>query len=247
MEKMMHLAAQYLAAAGISFVSKKEDDSHTNLGFTIAKSCMETHPLAENGDVLSLDYKNFGLNWNSKNDSTSLPLDGATHTDVLRWIKETSKNFLNKSYSYKFHYELPYQITDDFRFQLDDANRLAELLQLRTLAQSALEETLKDCHLGSTIRTWPHHFDSGAYASLNENIAVGFGLAIPDSVCAEHYFYISGYRGHDAVSTEGLSSLSKGEWKNGGFKGAILPVETVDKSESVLFFKEAIESYQAKS
>jgi hypothetical protein len=33
MQNMTYLAAQYLAAAGISFLGLKKDDSHTNLGF----------------------------------------------------------------------------------------------------------------------------------------------------------------------------------------------------------------------
>ena len=123
---MMHLAVQYLAAAGISFVAKKDDDSHTNVGFSIEKTCMETHPISENGDILSLDYKYFSLNWNSKSGSISFPLDGATHADILNWLKETSKTFINKSYSYEFHYDLPYEMTDDFKFKLVDANRLED-------------------------------------------------------------------------------------------------------------------------
>ena len=241
---MMYLAAQYLAAAGISFVKKEEDDSHTNLGFSIEKTRMETHPLSENGDILSLDYKNFSLNWHSKSGSISFALDGSTHADVLNWLKETSKTFLNKSYSYGFHYDLPYEITDDFKFKLVDANRLAELLQLRIIAQATLEQTLKEENLESPIRVWPHHFDSGAYAGLHKNIAIGFGLAVPDTMCKEHYFYISGYKGRDALNTEGFSPLSNGAWKNDGFKGAILPATSIDKSKAVLFFKEAIQNYK---
>jgi hypothetical protein len=247
MEKMMHLAAQYLAAAGISFVEKQDDDSHTNLGFSIAKNCMETHPLCENADVLSLDYKTFSLNWNSERGSTSFPLDGATHIDVLSWLKGTSKTFLNKSFRYEFHYNLPYEISDDFIFSLSDTSKIEELLQLRILAQRTLEETLSKTQLVSSIRVWPHHFDSGAYARLKEGIAIGFGLAIPDEVCSEHYFYISGYKGRNAISANEFSSLSKGEWKNNGFTGAILPAETVGLSEAVLFFKEAIECYKKTS
>lgn len=241
---MMHLAAQYLAAAGISFVAKRDDDSHTNLGFSIERACMETHPLSENGDILSLDYKNFSLNWKAKSGSTSFPLDGAIHANVLNWLKETSKTYLNKSYAYEFHYDLPYEITDDFEFELVDANRLTELLQLRILAQSTLEATLSENNLESPIRVWSHHFDSGAYVNLNTDIAIGFGLAIPDTMCTEHYFYISGYKGHDALNTEGFSILSNGEWKNDGFKGAILPAVTIDKSKAVLFFKEAVDNYK---
>ncbi len=244
---MMHLAAQYLAAAGISFVAKQDDDSHTNLGFSIAKSCMETHPLSENGAVLSLDYKNFSLNWKSESGTNSFPLDGATHSDVLSWLKETSKTYINKSYRYEFHYDLPYEITDDFKFELLSTERLAELLQLRILAQLVLEETCDNGNLESPIRTWPHHFDSGAYASLSKNIAIGFGLAIPDTMCSEHYFYISGYKAHDALNTEGFLSLSNGEWKNDGFKGAILPARSINTSKAVLFFKEVIENYKTLS
>ncbi len=240
----MHLAAQYLAAAGISFVTKRDDDSHTNLGFSITKSSMETHPLSENGDVLSLDYKNFSLNWRSENDSTFLSLDGATHSDVLSWLEGTSKSFLNKSYDYQFHYDLPYEIDDDFMFKLFDSNKLKELVQLRVLTQLTLEQVLKDHNLTSDIRVWPHHFDSGAYASLDKNTAIGLGLAVPDTMSTEHYFYISGYKGHDALATEGFSPLSNGEWKNKGFKGAILPAAALDKQEAVLFFKKTIENYK---
>lgn len=241
---MMHLAAQYLAAAGISFVSKKDDDSHTNLEFSIAKSCMKTHELSKNGDTLSLDYKNFSLNWKSVSGNASFPLDGAKHKDVLTWLKATSKTFLKRPYVYEFHYDLPYEITDDFKFELLDVKRLSELLQLRILAQLTLEETLKESNLKSSIRTWPHHFDSGAYASLSKDVAVGFGLAIPDNVCSDHYFYISGYKGHNALHTDGFSSLSNGEWKNDGFKGAIISSEGIDKSKALLFFQETIKKYQ---
>ena len=243
----MHLAAQYLAAAGISFVAKKDDDSHTNVGFSIEKAGMETHALSENSDVLSLDYKTFSLNWNSESGSTSFPLDGATHIDVLSWLKGTSKTFLNKTFRYEFHYDLPYEISDDFIFSLSDTSKLEDLLQLRILAQRTIEETLKSEQLVSPIRVWPHHFDSGAYSNLKEGVAIGFGLAIPDGVCNEHYFYMSGYKGHNAIPTNGFSSLSKGEWKNDGFTGAILPAETVGLSEAVLFFKEAIECYKKTS
>ncbi len=242
--KNMHLAAQYLAAAGINFVPKTADDSHTNLGFSIENQRLETHPLSEKGDVLSLHYKNVGLQWTSQNNTESLVLDGTTHEAVLQWLQEVSQRFLGKSYSYGFHYDLPYEISDDYKFDFQNTKRLGELVQLRILAQSTFEETLASTGLESPIRIWPHHFDSGAYASLNAHSAVGFGLAIPDSVGDEHYFYISGYKGHDAISTDGFSRLSKGEWKKSGFTGAILPAKNTTQSEAVLFFTEAIKNYR---
>lgn len=240
----MHLAAQYLTAAGISFLDKKEDDSHTNLGLSVETGRLETHPLSENGAILSLDYKDFSLSWNAKNGSTSFPLNGATHAEVLWWLRETSRTFLNAAYSYKFHYALPFEITPNFKFELVSAEKLIELLQLRILAQSTLEEILAVCKLESPIRVWPHHFDTGAYARLDNTIDIGFGLAIPDRICEAHYFYISGYKGHTTLSTTDFTQLSYGEWKNDNFKGAILPAEHIERSKAVSFFKEAINNYK---
>ncbi|MDO6518224.1 hypothetical protein [Zobellia uliginosa] len=243
MEKMMHLAAQYLAAAGISFVGKKADDSHTNLGWSIDEQRLETHPLSTDGDVLALSYNTFSLAWNSPKNNASFALDGKTHEQVLEWLTNSADAFLGKKYTYDFHYDLPYSIDDSFTFKLH-ASKLKELAGLRTLAQSGLEKTLAENGLVSDIRIWPHHFDSGAYVSMTDDLALGFGLAVPDTMVTEHYFYISGYKGHDGIETSNFDSLSMGEWKNEGFKGAVLPATKINKEQVVQFFTEAINTYK---
>ncbi len=239
----MHLAAQYLAAAGISFLPKKDDDGHTNLGWSIEKQHMETHPLSSNGDVLSLNYKSFSLIWNSNNGSAKLPLDGKTHAEILKWLQDTSQAFLNKAYTYDFHYDLPYTIDASFTYHFEESE-IARLANLRNLAQSSLVDTLKVTGLESDVRIWPHHFDSGAYASVNDDIAVGFGLAIPDKVVDEHYFYISGYKGDDSIATDSFDKLSLGKWKNNGFIGAVLPATKINEEQAIRFFTEAINTYK---
>ncbi|PKB44035.1 hypothetical protein AX016_2246 [Cellulophaga sp. RHA19] len=240
---MMHLAAQYLAAAGISFLEKKSDDSHTNLGFSIEKQRLETHPLSLNGDMLTLNYATFSLEWILPKVNASILLDGKTHQQVLEWLRNSSETFLGKKYTYDFHYNLPYSIDDSFIFKLN-ASKLKELTDLRTLTQLSIEKTLEMNGLESSIRIWPHHFDSGAYASLTKDIAVGFGLAVPDSMVNEHYFYISGYKGHSGLDTSKFDSLSLGEWKNDGFKGAVLPTTKINEEQVVKFFTEAINTYK---
>ncbi|WP_405413854.1 hypothetical protein [Maribacter sp. Asnod1-A12] len=243
MDKMMHLAAQYLAAAGISFVGKKADDSHTNLGWSTEKQRLETHPLSKEGDVLSLNYNTFSLEWNSPKNNASFALDGKTHQQVLEWLTNSTDTFLGKKYTYGFHYELPYSIDDSFTFILE-ASKLKELADLRSLTQSGLERTLEVNGLSSDIRIWPHHFDSGAYVIISNDLSIGFGLAVPDTMINEHYFYISGYKGHSGLDTSKFDSLSLGEWKNDGFKGAVLPATKIDKEQVVQFFTEAINTYK---
>lgn len=246
----MHLAAQYLAAAGISFVEKKEDDSHTNLGFSSEDGSLYTRPLNKAGDILSLNYERFTLEWVSKAATRHFRLDGSTHAQILAWIKQMVTDAgIDKPYDYNFHYDLPYQVTDDFTFKLLDTDRFRELLHLRILAQLALESFLHDQNLDSEIRIWPHHFDTGAYATLNDGSgrAVGLGLAVPDANHKDHYFYIAAYQGHDGIDTSAFDGLTKGTWRNDGFKGAILPATGVDENTAVTFFEEALSAYKNRT
>lgn len=247
MEKMVYLAAQYLAAAGISFLDPKEDDSHTNLAFSGKTGILSSRALNKAGVCLSLNYNTFSLEWIGADEQYLLPLNGRTHPAVLTWIASHSKKLgMRASYHYTFHYEFPYDITDTFTFALLDAERLAQLRNHRTLAQNALEAVLEEQHLISEIRIWPHHFDTGAYATLKKDsgIAVGLGLAVPDTLCTDHYFYISGYQGGKAIDPRHFSPLSRGNWLYTGFQGAILPVSGVTKDVGMAFFNEALASYK---
>lgn len=246
MEKQMHLAAQYLAAAGISFLEKKADDSHTSLGFSVENGCLHTHPLSNKGDMLCLDYEKFTLDWHSESGHAAFRLDGATHKDVLKWLTKVSDAFLNKKYTYSLHYQLPYAIEDNSNFKLCNIEKVKELMHLRILAQLALEQILNNNKLTGSIRVWPHHFDTGVFTKLKSSseISVGFGLAIPDTICNEYYMYISGYKDHTIINTAGFNKLSNGEWKNDTFNGAILPATNIAESDAVNFFQEAIKNFK---
>ena len=243
--KMIHLAAQYLAAAGISFIAEREDDSHTNLGYSIDEKSFETWPLNDSGSKLSFDLARFELNWISRSESRSLTLDGCSHTQVLEWISATCSAIkINKPYTYKFHYELPYPISDDYVFKTD-REVLNREIRLRSLAQTVLSQFLFQNQLISDIRTWPHHFDTGIFFHLtaNNEISIGMGLAIPDSVVDDHYFYASGYKGHDGLDTTGFAALAHGKWMQEGFKGAVLPASESDERTVIEFLNSAMEAY----
>jgi len=243
----MHLAAQYLAAAGISFLEKKADDSHTNLGFSITDHCLYTHALSENEDVLGLDYDNFALVWNCKTERTSFNLDGATHSTILKWLTNTAKSNLNKLYSYKFHYDLPYTIDATYTFKLSDTDKLKVLTAQRVLAEEVIEKIKEVYHLNTPCRVWPHHFDTGIYTAFpDSNITIGLGLAIPDSVSKTFYFYISGYKNGKTMPTSDFPKLEIGQWKSDGFTGAILELSETTEAEGVSFFKQAISQLQTK-
>ncbi|MEL6917833.1 MAG: hypothetical protein AAFO99_08890 [Bacteroidota bacterium] len=247
MIEQTYLAGQYLAAAAISFIKKVSDDSHTNLGFSIENASMYTRPLNSNGDTLVLNYNTFALEWHSKNYLEVLGLDGNTHNEVIKWIgQKAKKGGMDTPYRYEFHYDPTYVLSDGFIFKLSDANKFRELRDLRILGQQTFTFFLKEQKLTSEIRVWPHHFDTGAFALLNEDSgkAIGLGLSIPDALVDDHYFYISGYKGHEGLDTSGFPSLTYGKWQNEGFKGAILPATDIDENAAMLFFREALMAYK---
>ncbi|QNK77913.1 hypothetical protein H7F37_02135 [Winogradskyella sp. PAMC22761] len=241
MIKQMHLAAQYLAAAGISFLDKKADDSHTNLGFDIKNGCLSTHVLSDQGDQLCLSYERFALEWKSNKGTTTFELDGAMHSEVLSWLTETSKAQLNKTYHYEFHYDLPYAIDDNFTFSLSDSDQLGALKALRVMAQLVLQNIDEHYNLKASIRVWPHHFDSGIYSALpDSDVTVGLGLAIPDTVCDKYYLYSAGYKNGEKIATSAFPALALGTWKSGDFVGAVLNAEALTVQEGVAFFEATI-------
>lgn len=243
LRNQVHSASQYLAAAGISFLEKKEDDSHTNLQFKVDDATLHTRPLNEVGDTLSFNYNNFSLVWNGNEKHKVFRLDGKSHEQVLKWIQATaSEANLKLPYRYQLHYELPYEITDAFTFRLSDLSTLRELKLIRTVAQKILEVFVEEQQLRSEVRVWPHHFDTGAFAPLKNNtdVSISLGMAIPDTICDDHYFYIAGYKEGDALVTTHLPALSIGKWMNDGFKGAILPVGLSNSSTVHGFYKEAL-------
>lgn len=244
-QTQVHFAAQYLAMAGKSFLEPKSDDSHTNIGFNTQTGCFETWTLNTIGVKLLLDLNVFSLKWDIGN-SPEIMLAGKSHTEVLHWLIRTSKGLgLNKPYQFGLHYDLPFSWNDNYTFEFTDKKALNEIIQLRKLANSTIENFLNSENLKSDIRVWPHHFDTGAFVVLNDGSgkSIGLGMAIPDSVVPDHYFYISGYKGHNGLDTSHFKKLSKGEWKNNGFKGAVLAVSNHTEKEILYFLEEAFSQY----
>lgn len=252
MLQSLHQAAQYLATAGISFLDKRDDDSHTNLGWNSERAALDTWPLNDTGIKLSLNFRQFSLAWIQEDGTTGAELDltGQSHQAVIDWIGSTAKNAgLSREYHFSLHYELPYPAirAEDQHPSGSDQHQVEALIEGYSTAQNRLEQLLQEFDLSSTIRVWSHHFDLGAYATIlpEQGIAVGIGYAIPDTMIEEHYYYLSPWKGHDSQSTAGMPALSSGEWMDGGFKGAILRSGGVSETHIGQFLSEAIQAMKS--
>ncbi|MFT7157928.1 MAG: hypothetical protein ACI8Q1_002953 [Parvicella sp.] len=235
----LHQAAQYLAAAGISFLEKKADDSNTNVGWNSVDKRLETHVFG-NQDQLSLNLNTVKIEWlNSGRVISGIDLISKSHTEIVQWISEQAKeNKIALPFTYNFHYDLPYkEITDDYRFSLSE-KKLETISNELTKAQKAFEQFLDYQNLDSPIRIWPHHFDLGIYTKLeSENTFMGAGLAIPDSLVNDFYFYASGYKNGIGIETKTYGKLNIGDWRS-DWNGATLASKNVNDKSVLTFLNE---------
>lgn len=243
----MHLAAQYLAAAANSFLDHQPDDSQANLAFDPDHQCLKTRELDQAGSFLALNYASFSLDWQQADQPVKrLSLSGLSHRAVLDWLDKATASIVGKTYQYAVSYEWPYDISETHIHQTEGAEVIRRLIDLRTRAQEVLTQFLTKNNLKSEVRVWPHHFDTGAFALLDEDsqTSLGIGLAIPDTLSPEFYYYASAYQGEGALSTSQFGALTKGRWIDEGFKGAILPAEGISVEEGLSFFEEVIKKYK---
>lgn len=241
-----HLASQYLSTAGKSFLAHKEDDSHTNMKFSPAEKSLLTWPLDDTGTQLALNYNTFSLVWKTTTPQF-LSLKGKTHKEVVNWLRKMTKSSkFTAPYEYNLHYKLPYSMGNEDTFELTSEDEAQELIRIRTLAQNILTTFLETENLKSDVRVWPHHFDTGAFAHLHDGSgkSIGLGLAIPDDMVDDFYFYISGYRGNTGLRTWAFPPLTYGKWHNNGFKGGVLSASEITEEIGLQFFREALGAYK---
>ena len=241
----LHQASQYVATAAISFLDKKADDSHTNLGWDIESSHIESRFFDKNNQLI-FNLLNFELMWvNDEQIKAKIDLQTKTHKEILNWIKSTAlKNGINKEYVYSLHYDLPYPtLTDDHVFTFD-SSEVADYIVRQDIAKEAFQTFLNEHKLKSDIRIWPHHFDLGIYTQVDKagKLFIGAGLAVPDTLVDDLYYYVSGYYAGTAINTSELEGLTLGDFRK-DWKGATLASFQIDLKSATLFLKEANKTF----
>ncbi len=244
--KALHIAAQYLAAAAISFIPPKSDDSHTNLGWDANENKLRTHVFGRNKNHVALNLQTGNIEWyEGKRITQVLDIEDSTHINNIEWFKAQGvKHELKQVYQYKFHYELPYQKLKDQAIFIFKGTIVQEFAERLSVAQAALTNFVNENNLNASIRVWPHHFDMGIYAEIDQKKAVffGAGLAIPDTVVDDLYFYAAGYKNGETISTKSFTPLTHGKWPT-NWHGAVLASSQVDVIRATKFFKETADAF----
>jgi hypothetical protein len=222
-----HHAVQLATAAGISFLPRQADDSHTNLEWLPGLSALASRvvPAASPFRVgVRVDRLELSVLDAAGAIVVSLPLHGRAIPDAAAWLRErlTERGASAEKFTLARHYEIPHHAVDDGRpFDASDRAAFAELSAWFGLASRSLER-IRAKHAGSEVRCWPHHFDIATLIDVAPGKTNGAGMEPGDESYEEPYFYVNAYPRPSADSP--LPPLAGGgSWHTRGWFGAVLP------------------------
>jgi hypothetical protein len=256
--------AQWLARFARGYLAPKPDDSHTSLSWRRDLGMMTTGAAANvTGDIaLGLSPQDLTL---------VLLVDGKVADETAMHGREDARvgDWLRKKLialgldPTELDAPAPYDIppspyADGAAYdQRKHAGALAELRRYLDNASLVLEGVIA-AHSAiqpgpSPARLWPHHFDIATTIALEEGgfetaRSIGAGLAVPDTMCTEFYWYAYPWPNASLTALKDLGPIAK--YQHEGFTGAMLPMSTVvnaeDPQASVsMFFDETISFFMA--
>lgn len=237
-----HLAAQFIALTGRYLIPKKPDGSNINMQYFPEKEMLlgNSHPdrwaigvKLRNQTVQILDEKN--------NSKTEVSLEGKTFQQAFQEFKTALQNHGIDVSGLKTEqpYELPTGgLKEGNYFAIGSDGAVAENIRYRYNAQLLISELAARFSDVEPVRIWPHHFDTGTFATVARNEkgaaskTIGFGLAIPDSMVPEPYFYLSFWSENPLDIGNNPVKLPAGEWMMPNWNGAVLGVSDIIQKQT---------------
>jgi hypothetical protein len=234
--QQLHHAAQLASAAGISYLDRRADDSHTNLEWLTTHGALASNPLpAPGGDLrIALRVRDLTLMLlhGIAGPAAQLPLAGETMATATAWLRRRfdEAGLEGRRYTLARHFEIPEHSVA--RVAAFDADRAA-LEQLECWFHDAallLGELRASTPGAGDVRCWPHHFDIATLITLPAGNTIGAGMEPGDDYYPEPYWYVNAHPVPDAAQLGNLSA--PGRWHSRDWVGAVLPGSEMPDGDS---------------
>ena len=251
--QQQHHATQFIAMVGHHLIPQKDDDSNTNMEYIPEEDLLIGNSLP-NGMRVALhlsELKLLVLDEENKPKKV-IQLNGKTKNEVF---VELAQNLADvgidvTNLKNELHYEIPSHPLDEGAvFSIKDKKYFVENALHRHNAKIVLNEIATLFEQNEPIRIWPHHFDTGAFYVMSKNSigeatqTIGIGLAIPDSMIDEPYYYLSFWSANPVKGLEKLPTLDAGNWMMPNWNGAVLKHSEILKAGSADKQHELVKSF----
>jgi hypothetical protein len=224
----LHHAAQFAAAAGISYLEPLPDESHANLEWVPAlgglfSRVIPTRTAFRIGvkpvklGVLIVSSENRPL--------AEYHLHGRTITEAKDWIRSQIKllGVDASRYTLTRNYEIPrHDVAIGESFDASDPSRFEELAKWLGNAASMLASFTRSAMHARAIRCWPHHFDIATLIEVAHARTISVGLEPGDQYYDEPYFYVSMNPQPVASRIQSRPLWGSGTWHTRDWVGGVL-------------------------
>jgi len=251
--QQQHHAAQFIALVGRHLIPQQPDDSNTNMEFVFGKNMLRGNALA-NGMRVALQLSEMKISILDKDNNVKnvIALEGKTKQKVFEELTQNLADFGIDMTDFKneLHYETPsHQLDKGEVFSIRNEDDFIENTNYRHNAKIILNEITQQFEQEEPIRIWPHHFDTGAFFAIGKNEkgettqTIGIGLAIPDSMIDEPYYYLSFWSEKPIKGLEKFNALDAGKWMMPDWNGAVLKQSEILKVESAIRQHKLVKSF----
>jgi hypothetical protein len=235
--QQQHHASQFIALVGRHLIPQESDDSNTTMNYQVNEESLIGNPMA-NGLCVGLQLTDLILYIRDDKQCFlgEIALVGKTKQEVFSELKNKLSQLEGDTSNLKneLHYEIPaHPLEKGAPFIIKDNKLFQESTSYLHNAEIILSELTTEFQNAAPVKVWPHHFDTGSFIPFAYNDkgelsqSIGIGMAIPDSLINEPYYYLSFWSEQPVESFKVLSSLEVGKWITTGWNGGVLGLSEI--------------------
>ena len=246
-------ATQFIAMAGRHLIPQQPDDSNTNMQYLPHQKLLAGNELS-NGMRLALHLTDLKLCFldQAGECKNEISLIGKSKLQVFEELKKTLVGLDIDISKFKnvLHYEIPaHELDAGSSFLIKDKAFFQENTKYRHNAELIMNDLATLYPKASSVRVWPHHYDTGSFLPVAYNEkgelskSIGLGWAIPDGMVDEPYYYLSFWSDKPIEGLDKLPSLDAGEWMMPNWNGGILKHSDILKTGSASEQQSLVKSF----
>lgn len=227
--QQLHHAAQFGAAAGISYLDPQKDDAHINLEWVPSLRGLFSRVVpARTMFRVGVRPADLSLVIVTENDQpfAQYRLHGRTITEALDWIRFhiAVLGADPMHYTLKRHYDIPrHDVAIGETFDSSDKPHLEELEKWLANGTSMLNSIARSLPQAGEVRCWPHHFDISMRIQATRERTIEVGLEPGDNYYDEPYFYMNMTPQPASAQARSRPLWGRGTWHTYEWVGAVLP------------------------
>lgn len=249
----LHWAAQIVAAVGRTLLEPRPDDSHPNMTW-VGGDRLAGNPVGDRAIRAALEPASLTLHvLDPAGSREHVSLEGRTLEDGYHWMEESVGRALGESVVLsRERYTIPtHRVGEGAEFTLTNRTAFQALRNWFHNGDRVLQMVTEGDEGASAVRTWPHHFDSGALIALERagdpetSPSIGIGMTPGDATYPDPYFYINPY----PSPSHRPEWAGPGHWETEAWVGLVLtapdilsPDASAEHAVTMQFLRNGIET-----